>query len=131
MGYMKNHAIIVTGFQEESMKLAHAKAIELFGLTIRQPEGAYNWPLAEVTEITPASTNSHRSFMVAPDGSKEGWGQSDSGDQARQAFIEWLSGQYSHGHYFSYVEVSYGEDDYEPAKIVTDSNEINLKRPDR
>jgi hypothetical protein len=68
-------------------------------------------------------------FMIIPDGSKEGWPGSDEGDARREAFLaevrrraaltlldeddEW---------FFDWVEVQYGNDDG-ITKIVTHSDE--------
>ena len=123
MGYMRHHAIIVTGFQEEAVTRAHAEAAERFSGAASHPEGAYDGNLAEVSPVMQSAVNSYFTFFVAPDGSKEGWGQSDRGDEVRKAFLTWLKDQHNHRRYFDYVEVSYGADD-QPAKIITDSNDI-------
>jgi hypothetical protein len=95
MGTMHHHAIVVTtghGPIEE----AHAEA-ERLGLI--------------VSPVTDPAVNAHRSFCVFPDGSKEGWEESDSGDRARAAFVRWLrSKRYEDGSSpFSWVAVSFGE----------------------
>jgi hypothetical protein len=75
MGYMRHHAIVVTTWNRQQAERAHAKATEL-GM--------------QVSEIITSHTNAQESFFVAPDGSKEGWSESDTGDQRRDAFIEFL-----------------------------------------
>jgi hypothetical protein len=62
--------------------------------------------------ITPGITNGYRSFFVPPDGSKEGWGESDRGDSARDDFVEYLRAKENEdgSSYLSWVEVSYGDD---------------------
>ena len=50
----------------ENIVVAHRKAIALFAST-----------RAPVTELSPAIINATRSFAVLPDGSKEGWDESD------------------------------------------------------
>lgn len=75
MGYMQHHAIIVTAYNDRIYPL-HVKAIDIFG--------------DAVTEILPSAINGYRSFFVGPDGSKEGWPESDAGNARRQEFNEWL-----------------------------------------
>ena len=107
MGYLRRHAIVVTGddYKESADILAaHAKATEIFP-----------W----VSEICPPQVNGERSFYIPPDGSKEGWGESDEGDKRRDAFVTWLQG-------FSgcaqWVEVCYAED--EPDTRVTRASDL-------
>jgi hypothetical protein len=114
MGYMCHHAIIVTAGDydkaDHDLRAAHAKAIELG---------------CSVTPITEKVTNGYRSFLVAADGSKEGWPESDRGDSQRAELIafmettryEDLSGP------LDWVEVQYGDDDGE-TKIMRHSDEV-------
>jgi hypothetical protein len=95
MGYIRHHAIVVTSWKKELLEEAHAKAVEL-GMS--------------VSDVTAEVTNGYRSFFVAPDGSKEGWGTSDRGDENRTALIEWFKDKAG---YLDWVEVSYGGDDYD------------------
>lgn len=99
MGYIAHHAIIVTGADyNNAIVKAHAKAKEL---------GCC------VTSLTAKAVNGYRSFLIAPDGSKEGWQESDAGDQRRAEWIEWTkttlhedgSGP------LEWVEVRFGSDD--------------------
>lgn len=80
MGYMRHHAIIVSGWSDERVAPAHAKAKEIFGNS--------------VTEILPEVTNGYRSFFIGTDGSKEGWSESDDGDSRRERFKAWVSENY-------------------------------------
>lgn len=99
MGYHRHHAIVVTSFHDRYIEVAHAEAERVF-------EGT-----APVTPITAAAVNGFRSFLVAPDGSKEGWADSDRGDAAREQFVAWLRGAGNDGIYVSWVEVNFGGDD--------------------
>jgi hypothetical protein len=45
-----------------------------------------------VSEIVKSNINGYKSFFVAPDGSKEGWLDSDEGDIQRTALIKFLQG---------------------------------------
>jgi hypothetical protein len=96
MGYLRRHAIVVTGDDYEESKdinAAHAKATEIFP-----------W----VSEICPPQVNGEQSFFIPPDGSKEGWGESEEGDKRRDTFVEWLERFSGCVHW---VEVCYAEDE--------------------
>lgn len=103
MGYMRHHAIVVTALDDW---LAPAQdAATIVGCV--------------VTPITASRANGYASFLVVPDGSKEGWDTSTAGDRARAEFVEWLRGQaYRDGsNRFDWVEVQFGDDDNE-ARIL-------------
>lgn len=104
MGYIKHHAIVVTSWNRDAIFKAHFKATEIFKDT--------------VSNIVDGMINGYMSFFVGPDGSKEGWTDSDKGDENRAAFIEWVNEQaYEDGsNKLAFVEVWYGEDNRE-AKI--------------
>lgn len=95
MGYFRHHAIVVTS-SGDHLDHAHAEAVRTF-------EGT----TASVTAPTSAAMNGYRSFLVAPDGSKEGLGESDRAEAAREQFVAWLR---EHS-MTSWVEVSFGGDD--------------------
>ena len=101
MGYIRHHAIIVTSGIDDLIELAHAKAKEIFEET--------------VSPIVNSATNGYRSFMVGPDGSKEGWNTSDIGNHKRQQYVSWIESQaYNDGsNSLSYAELFYGDDDEE------------------
>lgn len=75
MGYVKHEAIIVTGCVEEALKKAKSKA-ESLGL--------------RCTEVLSHNISHGFSFLVVPDGSKEGWNTSNECAEARDAFEFWL-----------------------------------------
>lgn len=75
MGYMSHHAIVVVGTYEDHAAKARARAGQL-GMA--------------VSELVRSPVNGVDSFMVAPDGSTEGWGESDLGDRQRREFLEYL-----------------------------------------
>lgn len=93
MGYIRHHAIVVTG-NDDTIEEARQAAIDA--------------GCVSVTNVAHAKTNGYASFLVAPDGSKEGWDTSDEGDAARGRFIDWLN---SASRYFSWAEVVLGSDD--------------------
>lgn len=103
MGYMCHHAIVVTSWKKEAVEAAHAKAVELFGQF-----GSI------VSNICEATTNGYYSFLIAPDGSKEGWDTSNAGDEAREAMVKWIEHGpccYEDGtHSFDWCEVQFSDD---------------------
>jgi hypothetical protein len=97
MGYMRHHAIVVTSWNSGMLEMAHSKAKEIF---------------QQVAPITPETVNGYVSFLIAPDGSKEGWDHSDTGDRCRDEFIAWLDSQRYEDNSTSlqYVEIQFGDD---------------------
>jgi hypothetical protein len=104
MGYLRNHAIIVTSENQYKIRDAHAAAVEL--------ELQVLGPSEEVV-------NRCASILICPDGSKEGWPESDRGDARRKAFIDWLESQRydDKSSSLSWVEVAYDYSEL-PAKVV-------------
>lgn len=100
MGYVRHNAIVVTSWNGARIGLARAHAVAL-GMS--------------VTEIIQTPVNVDYSFLVGPDGSKEGWEDSDVGDKRREQFRTWLRAQaYEDGSTpFAWVEVAYSSDDRE------------------
>jgi len=96
MGTMHHHALIVTSWNEDVIADAHRFASEISPHT---------------SPIIKADVNDYASFAVLPDGSKEGWGASDTGDAARFAIIEWIDAKaYEDGsNQISWCEASFGE----------------------
>lgn len=106
MGYMKHHAIIVSGMKgstDEAFRVANS-----FGMTLIGPS----------EEVT----NGYTSFMVCPDGSKEGWDESDASDVRRDRFVTWLREAPLRRCWVAWVEVQYGDDDVQTL-IVRHSDE--------
>lgn len=114
MGYMRHHAIIVSSFMNERTQAAHAKAVEL-GMS--------------VTNITPEVVNGYTSFLIGPDGSKEGWGASAEGDSQRAAMIEYLDAQRydDDSSLLDWVVVQYGDDEME-TRVVRDNDDHRRER---
>lgn len=68
---------------------------------------------SRVSDVVASKGNIYKSFFIASNGSKEGWGDNDIGDTSRTTFIKWIEGQaYSDGsNSISYCEIAYGIDD--------------------
>lgn len=101
MGNIRHNAIIVTGSDYpdaiEKFDSAHQKARELFGELVSEPiEGVIN---------------GYRSFFVAPDGSKEGWSESDQYDIKRRELCDFIDSlAYGDGsNAVHFVDVGYDE----------------------
>jgi len=96
MGYMRHHAIIVTGFQKEEIFAAYTEASMM--------------ALHPCSPIGPC-VNGYHSFFIPPDGSKEGWEDSLEGDRKRDEFVALLKAKKEEGKwFFTWAEVQYGDD---------------------
>ena len=106
MGHNRHHAIVVTSWDVEKLKIVHEYAKNIFA------QGC--------SEIVSSHWNSYDSFFIAPDGSKEGWPESEKGDSDREFFIDFIRKQvYEDGSSsIRFVELFYGDDNGE-SKIVT------------
>jgi hypothetical protein len=98
MGYIKHHAIVLTTW--EDIRPIVLKAREL-GLDVLGPSFS--------------KVNGYATICIPPDGSKEGWTESDEGDRVRYEFKTWLLRSVS----YEWAEVAYGSDD--GAAAVTDA----------
>ena len=110
MGYMRHHAIVITGWQAKNVEEAALEAERLGCICSR---------------VVASEINGYLSFAIFPDGSKEGWSESDDGDARRNALIEWMrerSEAKGGSHYLDWVEVQYG-DDNGVTRIVRHSDE--------
>lgn len=116
MGTICHHAIVVTTWSKGYAQKAHEEAVKCCGAKL-------------VTALTSEATNGYRSFMIAPDGSKEGWEESNHGEAQRSAFIAWLEGQrWRDGSTpYSWVLIEYGERfQREGAVIIKHAWEVNI-----
>ena len=124
MGYTRHHAIVCSGPAPvedmapyslglteyiTSLQRAHNYAANIFGDT--------------VSPIVISPVNGVGSFFVAPDGSNEGWQDSDAGDERRAAFITYLRANYydDGSSAVHWAEVQYGDDENE-AKVTQSSD---------
>lgn len=95
MGYMRHHAIVVTG-SDLAIANAHEAAVTTFGIDMVSPLG-------------PELTNGIRSFFVAPDGSKEWWDTSIENDGKRDEFVSLLRSRAS----CDWIEVQFGDGEHD------------------
>lgn len=97
MSYEKHNAIVITGSDSSLISAAAAKAEELY---------------LQVLGPSEAVVNGFRSILICPDGSKEGWEESDIGDKRRADFKAWLnSRRFEDGStQLHWVEVEYSSD---------------------
>lgn len=113
MGYIRHQGIIATGSDNSDIggkhdtALARERALEL-GLPC--------------SEIVRGTTNGYTSFLIAPDGSKEGWPESNDQEAKRKEWIEWAR---KSGHYFDWACVSFGGDDAQLAALEDHNDREN------
>jgi hypothetical protein len=119
MGYMRHHAIIVTGMMPE-IEAAHRRAAEIFG-----PRNSILPNSIPVTPITFKVINGFQSFSILPDGSKEGWAESTEGDEKRDEFVNFLKDiNFPDGtSSLDWVEVQFGDDDGDTKIIRSNDDE--------
>ena len=98
MGWIRHHAIIVTGC-DEAIEESHELALKLLESWEDEPFD----PQPVVGPLSDECMNNYRSFSVYPDGSKEGWSTSNAGDDFRDKLIAGLH------EWCDWVEVEYGE----------------------
>lgn len=103
MGTIIHHAIVATTWVEHS---DFCELVELVG------DRGKCW-------VSDTGMNGYLTFVLAPDGSKEGWEESNIGDDLRDEVVEWLS---QDGFYCSWCEVAMGE--------LPEGNGVKLTRHD-
>lgn len=109
MGYMKHHAIVITSSNKKHIEKSRVKSLEIFQ-NYFEKDLISSDGTRMVSEIISGVINSQYTFMIAPDGSKEGWGTSDIGDNARDNLLDWMD---ESDLYIDYVLVKFGGDDSE------------------
>jgi len=110
MGYMRHHMIVVTSYDERLIISAHSRATDLF-----TQDDWRGRTVAGVTPIMTSPVNGYYTFFVAPDGSKEGWEDSDRGDRSREELVNWLEAQRfeDRSRPLKWAVVQYGDDDHD------------------
>ena len=128
MSYQRYHAILVTGSYDcDPITAAATRYLGCHGFhwaAVARRKASKIFGDEHVSELIETHLNNVVSFFVAPDGSNEGWDDSDKGDDNRDAFIEWLESlRYDDGSSpLAWAEVQYGDDEG-VTKIVRDSDE--------
>ena len=118
MGTINHDAIVVTAFRPEAAALALEKAREL-GLP--------------ASDLVYSPLNGYVSFLIAPDGSKEWWPESDLGNKQRDAWKAWMHSRWSTD-FVNFVHIRYGEieaeanDDGSEATIVESQPDASCER---
>lgn len=99
MGYIRHHSIVVTSWDDVKFNKIYIKARSIFG--------------SLVSDIIQSNINGYKSFFIAPDGSKEGWEESNTGDIKRNTFIKNIDKfKYCDGsNSIRYCELFYGDDE--------------------
>ncbi len=116
MGYMKHHGMAITSDNKELLLKVRNEAIHIFG----------NDNL--LTDIVSSPLGGYSSFFVAPDGSYEGYEESDLGNRHRAlllTYINTLSTDEGDGNWYSdvrYCLFSYGSDSDKDDSAVLLSN---------
>lgn len=108
MGYMTHHAIIVTSWKRQAIDAAYELAESTFGQL--------------VTPIVEGVVNEQYTFMVGPDGSKEGWDISDDHDELRSGFVARLKALHDEQLWLDWAEVQFGGDQPDINTQVLDHN---------
>ena len=91
MGAIWHNSIVVTSSDVDELIVVWKKAVELFGQL--------------VSPVISSNHNSFTSFFIAPDGSKNGWPESDDMNRRRAALCKFMSSCT----FVRYVDVGYGD----------------------
>jgi len=105
MGYHVHHAVLVSSWFRPDIE----KARQFANVDLRM----------QTTAIATSDFNGLYTFVVTPDGSKEGWEASNIADAAREALAQWLSDS-SNGN-FKWALVEYGDEAGKPAQVLSSS----------
>lgn len=118
MGYIRNETIVVSGWDDARVLRAHSAAAAIFD---SHRIGRL------VSGLTQHITNGGAAFFIAPDGSKEGWHDSDVAEAARKEFIGWLKTDEARKLYLDWALIILGGDDGEFSVLqsTTDLESVN------
>ncbi len=101
MGTMNHNAVIATTWNKD------------FVTEIEYWMKAYSYDarFRKMFIVSEALVNGYVTVVCVPDGSKEGWSDSDYGDKVRKMFIDKMTSMAyeNDGNCWSWVEVSFGE----------------------
>jgi hypothetical protein len=106
MGYIKHDAVIVT-IAGHVFGPGEPSAPDVAAFVTSMPEHLRHLVVGPI----PAVMNGYVTYVFAPDGSKEGWRDSDEADVWRERFVRLFDFTYDDGSSpFDVVAVSFGED---------------------
>jgi hypothetical protein len=105
MGYVRHQGIIVTGCCYSDIKAEHNTFMA------RRKARELGLPCSPITK---GRANCSTSFLIASDGSKEGWHTSNEQEEKRMQWIDWAR---KHGKGIDWVCVSFGGDDPQNAHL--------------
>lgn len=111
MGYLRHECIVVSGWDKEAVEKARASAVAIF--RPYEMEGL-------VGGVIPHAMNGGAAFLIAPDGSKEGWLHSNQGAEARLEFMSVLR-HLKDRHYVDWALLLIGGDDGEYRVLASPS----------
>src|SRR5690348_8955042 len=113
MGWIVHHAIVVTTYSDEAIGAAYRQAQQIFPV---------------VSPPVESEINGYWSLFIPPDGSKEGWPDSDLGDTRREQFATWIRNQAGEddANVFDMIEVAYGEV-AKPVVVRVDGKRRNVR----
>lgn len=117
MGYLRHEAIIVNGSVERVLR-AHSTALLIF---------ENNGLGRLVGSIILHAVNGGASFLIAPDGSKEGWELSERGNKARTEFCSWLASKEASALFLEWCQLVVGGDDGEYKITASPNDQPELK----
>lgn len=100
MGYLKHDTIVVTDWSAD-IEIVREEAIKIF-------EAKNEGYSRIISPLVGSVINSQKSFFIAPDGSKEGWSDSNLAEEARVEFLDWLR---KSKYFCDYVLIRFGGDD--------------------
>lgn len=102
MGYLRHKTLVVNGWDAARVLKAHAAATVIFN---RDGYGAL------VSGLVQHAVNAGGAFFIAPDGSKEGWEDSDKVDTALASYIGWLKSDKATDLFLNWALIEIGGDD--------------------
>ena len=109
MGREKYKVMVVTGLPEDVAKV-RKKAKKILNKAFPYESVASN-PDKLVSEPIQSLINGYHTFMIAPDGSKEGWDIQKQATEARLKIGKWIDKAIDQDHLcVDYVEVMFGRD---------------------
>lgn len=120
MGYIKHDTVVVTSWDSKSLTRAREKAVEIYAktfskdslndLNLEETKEEFDKKGFVISPIIQGVANGQCSFLIAPDGSKEGWEPSNLSNEAREEFLNWLK-TYEEELYCEYIHIRFGGDD--------------------